>query len=423
MNRSLPANLKILHVLDHSLPLHSGYTFRTLAILREQRRLGWQTVHLTTPKHTEGGPDPEDIEGFRFRRTRMPQRIGDDLPVISEMRLVASVARRIAEIAQVERPDILHAHSPVLNTLACLKAGGRLGLPVVAEVRAFWEDAAVAHRNASGDRFRYRLTRSAETYALRRSDAITTICEGLKRDIVARDLPEAKITVIPNGVDLTEFPRADRTRRSSAAEELQRAWELQGKTVLGFFGSFYHYEGIDLLLAALPEILGRHPEVCLLLAGGGPEEQSLRKQMQTMGLGHAVRFAGRIPHPDIRHCYELADLFVFPRRATRLTELTTPLKPLEAMASGGIVIASDVGGHRELIRHRETGYLFRPDDPAALAEVVAEALDGRDSWAQTQDSAWEFVRTQRTWAVTTMGYSNAYARALASRSMPMSARA
>ena len=61
--------MRILHILDHSLPLHSGYVFRTLAILREQRALGWQTLQLTTPRHGTAGGDVEDVDGWRFHRT------------------------------------------------------------------------------------------------------------------------------------------------------------------------------------------------------------------------------------------------------------------------------------------------------------------------------------------------------------------
>src|SRR5215471_15631994 len=230
--------LRILHVFDHSLPLHSGYSFRSIALLREQRRLGWKTFHLTTPKHTAAGPDLEEVDGFAFYRTP-PLPPAGTIPGRAEIALIRAVARRIEEIVDVEKVDILHAHSPVLNALACLIAARRLRLPVVYEVRGFWEDAAVSHGTATEGGARYRVSRALETFALKRSDAVTTICEGLRSDMLGRNIAGDKITVIPNGVDVTEFEFC-----KAPDAELRASLELQGKTVLGFLGSFYSYEGL-----------------------------------------------------------------------------------------------------------------------------------------------------------------------------------
>src|SRR5690349_13295518 len=137
--------MRILHVLDHSVPLHSGYTFRTLAILREQRRLGWETFHVTSPKQGPCGADEETVDGLQFYRTVSEARWLDSVPFLSELALMRSTAQRVYELAQRLRPDVLHAHSPVLNALPALWVGRRLGIPVVYEVRAFWEDAGVDH--------------------------------------------------------------------------------------------------------------------------------------------------------------------------------------------------------------------------------------------------------------------------------------
>ena len=170
--------LRILHVLDHSLPIPSGYSFRTISLLREQRKRGWQTAHLTTPKHTNDGPSPETVGDFVFYRTPPLPTTLRDVPVVSEVALIRAVAREIERIARIERPQILHAHSPVLNALACFSAARHLHLPVVYEVRGFWEDAAVSHGTSREGGLRYRLSRALETYALRKCDAVVTICDG-----------------------------------------------------------------------------------------------------------------------------------------------------------------------------------------------------------------------------------------------------
>lgn len=392
--------LKILHILDHSIPLHSGYTFRTAAILREQRRLGWETAHLTGPKQGPGSAGEEMADGLLFYRTvyRPPR-----MPGVRELALMRALTRRLAEVANRVRPDVLHAHSPVLNAIPALRVGRRLGIPVVYEVRAFWEDAAVDHGTSREGGLRYRLTRALETYALRRAAHVTTICEGLRGDIIARGIPADRVTVIPNAVDLVQFSLG-----GAADPELLARLGLTGCRVLGFIGSFYAYEGLDLLLKALPSLLARAPDLRVLLVGGGPCEASLKAQAVTLGVGDNVIFAGRVPHDQVPRYYDLVDLLVYPRHSMRLTELVTPLKPLEAMAQGRLLLASDVGGHRELIRDGETGALFRAGDAGALADRALELLERRERWPALRAAGRRFVETERNWPSSVSRYVDVY---------------
>ena len=398
--------LKVLHVLDHSLPMHSGYSFRSIALFREQRRLGWETVHLTSPKHTAPGPELEEIDGFGFHRTAQLATISR-IPGLAELGLIRAVAHRIEQIASAEKVDILHAHSPVLNALACLLAARRLRLPVVYEVRGFWEDAAVSHGTATEGGPRYRVTRALETFALRKSDAVATICEGLRSDMLFRGIPAEAISVIPNGVDIDEFPFG-----AEADPQLRTSLDLHGKIVLGFLGSFYSYEGLDLLLSARPDVLKERSDIAVLLVGGGPAETALREQSQRLGLDRVVRFVGRVPHDRIQEYYSLVDIFVYPRHPMRLTETVTPLKPLEAMARGGIALVSDVGGHRELVRDGETGRFFRAGDAKALSSAILGLVTDPRSWSTMRKRARSFVESERTWTRSAAAYQKAYARAL-----------
>lgn len=398
--------MRILHVLDHSIPLHSGYTFRTLAILREQRKLGWETAHLTSPKHTAPTPDgalEETVEGWHFFRTPAPT--GPRLPGLSEVALIKATQQRLQEVARQVRPDILHAHSPVLNAIPALRVGRRLGLPVVYEVRAFWEDAAVDHGTHAEWGPRYRLVRALETQALKRADHVTTICEGLRQDIVARGIPAQRVTVIPNAVDAASFQTG-----GVADERLEATLGLAGKTVVGFIGSFYAYEGLDLLLDALPAIVAEIPDARVLLVGGGPQDAALKAQAARLGIAGQVVFTGRVPHGEVSRYYDLVDILAYPRHSMRLTELVTPLKPLEAMAQGRLLVASDVGGHRELIAHGRTGVLFRAGDRAALAAAVVGLVRDRARWPLLRDAGRRFVETERTWAASVARYRPVFER-------------
>ena len=395
--------LRVLHVLDHSIPLHSGYTFRTLALLREQRRLGWETFHLTSPKHTAPGGAEDTVDGWHFYRT--PANTGARLPGLAEAALMKATQQRLLEVARQVQPHLLHAHSPVLNAMPALRVGRELGIPVVYEVRAFWEDAAVDHGTTTEGGLRYRLTRRLETHALRKAAHVFTICEGLRRDIVGRGIAASKVTVIPNAVDIDKFEPG-----GTADAPLKARLGLQDAVVLGFIGSFYAYEGLDLLLAALPALLQQRPDARVLLVGGGPQEAALKAQAQQLGVADKVVFSGRVPHAEVQRYYDLIDVLTYPRHSMRLTELVTPLKPLEAMAQGRLLVASDVGGHQELIRHGETGMLFKAGSADALAAAVLDLLARREQWPVLRAAGRRFVERERNWAVSTSHYKPVYER-------------
>lgn len=409
--------MKILHLFDHSIPLHSGYTFRSRAILQQQQAAGYQTCHVTSPKQGACQADVETIDGLQFYRTQPPTGFLSKLPVLDQLSLIPAMKKRLLEVIAIEKPDVLHAHSPALNGMAALLAGRETGLPVVYEVRAFWEDAAVDHGTCHEGDLRYRSTKALETYVLRHANAVTTICEGLRLDMLSRGIESDKITAIPNAVNVEQFQLLTEKDR-----QLQQQLGLSGKKVLGFLGSFYAYEGLDLLVAAMPAILQQQPDTVLLLVGGGPQQQALQQQIRDLGLEHAVIMPGRVPHSVVNSYYSLVDLLVYPRKSMRLTELVTPLKPLEAMAQGKLLLASDVGGHHELIEQGKTGWLFKKDNLAdltqqissILAELQPAAAGLPERYWQIQQQALAFVRHQRTWRNSVANYQQVYQRALAS---------
>jgi glycogen synthase len=394
--------LHILHIFDHSLPLHSGYAFRSKAIIEQQRALGWHTTQLTGAKHDAGPLLHETVEGLEFQRTPVQRGVIDALPVMRQLVVITGLQRRIDELVRMDRPDVIHAHSPALNGVAALRVGARHGIPVVYEYRASWEDAAVDHGTSTEGGVRYRLTRALENFVFHRVAHVTTICEGLRSDILARGVAPERVTVIPNAVEPERFTSVPRD------DALARELGLSGKVVLGFIGSFYGYEGLPLLLESLPLLMRERPEVAVLLVGGGPEEARLRAAAATLPRDARVVFTGRVPHGEIDRYYGLVDVFVYPRLSMRLTETVTPLKPLEAMAKRTLIVASDVGGHRELIRDGETGCLFRPGDAGDLARKVSALLEDRGRWPAMREAARRFVEEERTWRASVARYIPVY---------------
>ena len=400
--------MKVLHVVDHSLPHASGYVYRTESILRFQRAGGIDPIVLTSPKQGAVGADCEEIGGQRYFRT---PAVRLRVRSLREIELMGRLVRRIVQVGRSEGVRLIHAHSPLLNGIPALVAGWRLGVPVVYEARAFWEDAAVDHGTYREDSIPYRISRALETVVFRRAAVSVTICEGMRQDLLSRGIKSSRVVVIPNGVDAAWFaPRSSPLLKSQLG--------LGDGPVLGFVGSFYHYEGLRLLLEAAPEILARIPNATILLVGGGREESILRAQAKAVG-GRVI-LTGRVPHEHVRDYYSLIDLFVCPRRRIRLTELVTPLKPLEAMAMSLAVLASDVGGHAELIRHGDTGLLFKAESiDSLIGEAVAACMDGdrrRNLGARARDH----VIRERSWERIASTYRPLYERLLAG-SMPLSA--
>lgn len=391
---------RILHLLDHSLPLHSGYTFRTRAILKAQEGLGLEVRGVTGLRHYADGPDCEEAEGLTFYRTRGEAKGPAGL---REWREIGAFAKSIEDVCRQWRPDVLHAHSPALCGMAGLRVARKLGIPLVYEIRAFWEDAAVGNGTGRQGDIKYMLTRTLENHVVSGADAVVTICQGLKDDLIARGNDPARITIMPNGVDLALFGNPTQ-REPALAEELG----LGDGPVIGFIGSFYDYEGIDDLIDAMPGLIAVHPDARLLLVGGGPMESALRERAAGSSAAHAIRFMGRVPHSQVERYYALCDIMAYPRKKSRLTDLVTPLKPLEAMAQGKLVAASDVGGHRELMTDGVTGTLFTPDNPDACAKALAELLSDRSNWGQRLAAGRDHVESAHDWATNAKRYLNVY---------------
>lgn len=395
---------RILHILDHSLPAQSGYTFRTRALMKAQQARGWTVAGVTGLRHPDPGPAEDHVDGLDFYRT---PRIAPAPSPLREWREVAALAARVEVVARDFQPDIVHAHSPVLNALAALRVARRIKRPLIYEIRAFWEDAAVGNGTGIEGNLRYRTIKALETYAVRRADAVAVICEGLRADLIGRGIAADKIMVSPNGVDLDLFGSPP-ARDSALATELN----LDGCDVLGFIGSFYDYEGLDVLIAAMPHILARAPKTRLLLVGGGPMAAQWQAMAAASPAAAAIHFVGRVPHHAVERYYSLVDILVYPRKAMRLTDLVTPLKPLEAMAQGRLVAASSVGGHRELIADGVTGTLFAPDDPVALAQAVNGLLDDRSRWDAMRAAGRSYVERERNWSSNIMRYDTVYQQLL-----------
>lgn len=402
--------MKILHVLHHSvLQLADGYATRSHAILRSQQRHGIEVVALTGAQHNGDEGGESTVDGIRYIRT--PGGLVHGPSGWRELRKLAAVYGRLQRIVGVEKPDLIHVHSPVYNALAALVSARFHRLPVVYEIRAMWEDAASDRQAITRTSLTYRAARSLETFVCRRATAVTTICEGLKNEIVSRGIAPGRITVTPNAVDEALFqPRA---RDSEMAASLG----LGHGPVFGFIGSLFAYEGVEDLLAAVDVVLRQTPAAQFLIVGSGECEGAIRALAAGYRNGEVI-YLPRVPFSEVQRLYSVIDCFVYPRRRIRLTELVTPLKPLEALAMQRAVVASDVGGHRELVRDGETGVLFDADNRDALTVALCRLADEPDRMLHLGAAGRHYVLEQRTWSRVAGVYSALYDRILGSGVAP-----
>jgi len=195
-----------------------------------------------------------------------------------------------------------------------------------------------------------------------------------------------------------------------AATRLERL----GRMLLRCYPPAYRHgrgeEILGTLLEATRLLRDRGIKVRALIVGDGPERPALQRQAADLGLGEAAIFTGRVPAAKVREFHALLDVFVVPRTPDRVCQLVTPLKPVEAMASGLCVVTSEVKALAEIIKPDVTGALTIPQDPVSLADRLEFLFYSPDIRKKLGDSAREWVARDRTWAHHAARYKDAYAR-------------
>jgi PEP-CTERM/exosortase A-associated glycosyltransferase len=381
-------NIRVLHILNHSYPYADGYAIRSFSIVNAQRLRGLKPVVLTSPKHEPAfSENPEYIEGTAYYRIHprnsalLPANIG----------VISQLFRRIFEVQRQQPFDLVHAHSPSLCGLAAMIYSCVRRIPFLYEVRAFWEDAAVDAKKYASGSIKYRMERTLETLVLRRANAITTIASYLKNDVEKRRGKQGNVFLIPNGVD------SERFQPTLPDEKLQLELGIAPTDpVIGFIGSFYRFEGLDILLQALAILKAQGLSYKAILTGGGEMEAEWRQLANNLGLTD-VHFTGRIPHTDVLRYYSIMNLCVYPRLKEQITDLVTPLKPLEAMAMGILVVGSNVGGICELLESRKGGLLFPAGNAEALAQLLRNILADPLRYRDVITSGRDIVQQTYSW--------------------------
>lgn len=290
--------------------------------------------------------------------------------------------------ARLSRPSVIQAASNHVNGLAALVAARRLGVPFVYEVRGLWEITEASAKPGWEHTERYAYQADMETFVCREADAVLAITQEVADELERRGVDPASITLLPNGVN----PRA--IQPLPVDTHYRASLGIRGDVpVIGFAGSLVNYEGLDLLLQAARILQERGAHFQVAIAGGGGILAELKKFREQHGLYDVVRFLGRRAPEDIPRVLSCFDIVCCPRRSLPVTEMVSPLKPLEAFAACKPVVLSDVSPHRVLVgESHQRGLLATPDDPAALADALHTLLENPQLRA-------DMGRAGRLWAV------------------------
>ncbi|MGH3255634.1 MAG: glycosyltransferase family 4 protein [Streptosporangiaceae bacterium] len=398
---------RVLHLVNDALPATSaGYTIRTHEIVLAQRTNGLDPHVVTRIAYpvTQGQLDGRrlvTLDGIPYHRLLPWHQPGNADQAQGQWRDQA------AQLTEKIGPAVLHAASNYKNATIALALGERYNLPVVYEVRGFWEDTWLSRHADSKELAHselYRRNRDLETESMLAADLVVTLGEAMKDEIVARGVPAGKVLIVPNAVSdefLQPLPDATTLRKALGISPDEH--------VVGEVSTLVPHEGIGTLLEATKLLRDRGVKIRALIVGDGPERAALQRQAAALGLGEAAIFTGRVPAAKVREYHALLDVFVVPRTPDRVCQLVTPLKPVEAMASGLCVVTSEVRALAEIIKPDVTGALTMPQDPGALADTLELLVCSPDIRRKLGDNAREWVARDRTWAHNAARYREAYA--------------
>lgn len=406
--------VRVLHLLKVSLPYRqSGYTVRTAELLAAERAAGRDPVAMTAldfPRSLGVDAVPEDEEVAGVRHLRLDRgHVPLHQPPDGYLEDWASAA---APRVRAERPAVLHVHSGhrgYETALVGLALGRHAGLPVVYEVRGFFESMWTSDQQWAARAELTRRRRDTDSRCMRAADAVVTLSETMRAEIVARGVPAERVHVVPNGVDVAAFePRPPRP-------DLLAHYGLAGRFVLGYVSNLDHpREGQELLVRAAVALRRRGVPATALLVGDGQRRPQLERLARRLRAGDAVVFTGRVPHADVLGYYALIDLFVVPRQDEHAARLVTPLKPYEAMAAGVPLLVSDLSALREVAGDGRGRTFTAGDLNSLVQQVLALHADaaGRAAMA-ARARAW--VVAERSWARSAEGYARVYEQVLRGR--------
>ena len=403
-----PVPGRVLHMLTNSLPhTGSGYAQRSHSILCSLRDEGFAVEAVTRPGYpvqigVAWAAERDLVDGIAYHRL-LPARLaqGQAARLQQHAELLAAHVRRT-------RPALLHTTTHFTNAVAVEAVARAFGIPWVYEVRGQLADTWAAVRGPEAlESERYRLFQEREAEAARRADGVVTLGEGMRERLLVAGVAEDAVVLCPNAVG-SSFTAEPEDRDVARA---RLGWTVpEGAYVVGTVSSLVDYEGLDTLLRAAALLAPRCPELRVHIAGDGVARPGLQALAGRLGIAHLCSFPGRVARADARWHHAALDAFVVPRRDLPVTRSVTPMKTVEASATGRPVVASDLPALAELVDHGRTGLLVPAEDPAALANALARLAADPAERARLGAAGRQWALATRTWEANARRYRDLYDR-------------
>jgi glycosyltransferase involved in cell wall biosynthesis len=377
---------RILYGLHHYFPIADGYTIRSHYIseyLKKKYQVKLQTL--------------------------VSQNWLEKIPLVREPYRRHAFRRRLIRTIENFDPQLIHVNSPWEVGLPANEIASAFGIPVIYEVRGFWEETKVTQGEIEPDSKKYKKLKEKETNVMFYADHIVAISNGIRTEIMKRGIEPEKISVVPNGIDTGKFSPISPEEQSL---RLIQKYNLENAKVIGYIGSVRNLEGLGGIIRTLPQLIRIIPDLKLLIVGDGPDLPFLKQETATLNLQNYVIFAGKTDHSQIREYYSILDLFILPRIPGYVNEIVTPLKILEAMALGKTVLASDVGGINEIVENGRTGFLFKKNDLENFISKCTTLLEREPLRRKTALAAREWVEKNRDWQFVLQKYDRIYEKIL-----------
>ncbi|MFZ3452654.1 glycosyltransferase [Arthrobacter sp. 7Tela_A1] len=317
--------------------------------------------------------------------------------------------------AQQARVAAVHSASNHVTALPALAAARRLGIPFSYEVRGLWEITEASEKPSWEESERFQLAQRLETLVAVNADVVFAITEQVREELVRRGVERERIHLLPNGVDTNRFtpmPPAERIRRNLDLPD--------GVPVIGYAGSLVHYEGISDLLKAAAILKEQDVDFRAVIVGDGADLLRLRAESAELGLGDRVIFPGRIKATEVPDYLSVFDVMPCPRVSLPVTELVSPLKPLEAMAAGKAVVLTDLAPLREFAgAGQERALLAEPSNPASLAKALRVLLEDAELRQAMGRRARLWTIRSRQWRSISAGVSEVLKPAIANAQLAL----
>jgi glycosyltransferase involved in cell wall biosynthesis len=367
--------VKVLFIMEDSVPIEDGgCPIRNRYVMEILKSKGLEIAGLTSPfmrvipgEITEGS---EVINGIRYYRSQYLNTIHETSFMLLRWAKRFQIFRRycglLEDICSKEKPDLIHAITSYFNGNAANRVGRKLNIPRLYEVRSIAGSTAAAIDGKSHDSFKYQIVWKLDKRAMLEATRVAPLSNVLKEELVRRGIHPDKVDVVHNVVDTNKFAPQERSL------ELVKKYKFEGKLVIGFIGSIRKIEGLSILVEAAPVIKKHHRNVEFMIVGDGAEMEYLKELARKHNVLDSFIFPGRVPHSQIVNYYSVIDIFVLPRINALVNRTVSPLKPLEIMAIGKVVVASDVPGFVEPIKDGKTGILFKTEDKDDFTRKILE---------------------------------------------------